>query len=207
MPDDHRAAPSSPIVAVTSGTAGVLFGLIVGYLAATAQDSRPPATSQVPSSPPPAATVPPQSGLGLAADHELEAYKNVLARDPRNLAALTEVGNRLYDAQRYGEAVPYYQQAFALDSSNVSLSTDLGTALWYAGQADQALAQYAKSLAIDPSHGHTLFNIGIVRLEGKRDAKGALEAWERLLATNPAYPERDRVRTLMDQARARLGTP
>jgi tetratricopeptide (TPR) repeat protein len=53
-----------------------------------------------------------------------------------------ELANRLYDAGRYAEAIPYYQQAFTLDSTNVNVSTDLATALYYAGRVDEALAQF-----------------------------------------------------------------
>ena len=90
------------------------------------------------------------------------------------------------------EAIPYYQQAFTLDPKNVNVSTDLATALYYAGRADEALAQFDKSLAIDPKHGQTLFNVGIVRRDGKNDPKGAIAAWERLLASVPEYPRRAR---------------
>ena len=111
----------------------------------------------------------------------------------------------LYDAGRYAEAVGPYQQAFAGDSRNVNLSTDLGTALWYSGKPDEAIAQFNKSLAIDPTHPQTLFNLGIVKRDGKQDPAGAVQAWEKLLATNPSYPERDKVQQLMDQLKAQVG--
>ena len=113
----------------------------------------------------------------------------------------TELANKLYDAGRYAEAIPYYQQAFALDAKNVNVSTDLGTALFYAGRTDEALTQFDTSLAIDPSHAQTLFNLGIVRRDGKKDSRGAVEAWERLLNVAPDYPQADRVRTLIAQAK------
>lgn len=134
----------------------------------------------------------------------IEAYRDILARDPKNLTAVTTLGNKLYDAGRYAEAIPYYQQAFALDSRNANLSTDLGTALWYSGRPDEALAQYQKSLAADPKHSQTLFNIGIVRLDGKQDALGAIQAWEQLLSTSPTYADADKVRRLLAAARTKV---
>jgi tetratricopeptide (TPR) repeat protein len=83
----------------------------------------------------------------------------------------------------------------------VNVSTDLGTAMFYAGRPDEALAQLQASLAIDASHAQTLFNIGIVKRDGKNDRKGAVEAWERLLASNPGYPEAARVRSLINEAK------
>ena len=95
------------------------------------------------------------------------------------------------------------QQAFTLDPTNVNVSTDLATALYYAGRADEALAQFDRSLAIDPKHGQTLFNVGIVKRDGRNDPKGAIAAWERLLTSVPAYPEAARVRTMIAELKSR----
>lgn len=184
----------SPMNAVT-GIAGILFGIIVGYVIGSGQLQGPAATVAAA----PAAAAAPSTAL--VTDAELQSYKNILAQDPKNAGAAATLGNKLYDAGRYSEAVPYYQQALANDTKNVGVSTDLGTALFYAGRPDDALAQLGKSLAIDPNHAQTLFNIGIVRREGKQDRKGAVEAWERLLASNPGYPEAARVRSLIDETR------
>jgi tetratricopeptide (TPR) repeat protein len=131
----------------------------------------------------------------------LKAYRDILARDPKNLAAATAAGNMLYDAHRYVEAIPFYQQAFALNTTDVNVSTDLGTALWYAGRADDALSQYDRSLAINPTHSQTLFNVGIVKADGKRDYAGAIAAWEKLLATTPDYSNAANVRSLIEDAK------
>jgi len=184
----------SPMNAIT-GIAGILFGIIVGYVIGSGQFQ---ARTETPGAPLQAAA--PQSTT-LVTDADLQAYKNVLAQDPKNAGAAAALANKLYDAGRYSEAVPYYQQSLANNPTNVNVSTDLGTALFYAGRPDDALAQLQKSLAIDPKHGQTLFNIGIVRRDGKQDRKGAVEAWERLLASNPGYPEAARVRSLIDETK------
>ena len=178
-----------------TGIAGILFGIIVGYVIGSGQfQARAEAGGQV------AQAAAPQSTT-LVTDADLQAYKNVLAQDPKNAGAAAALANKLYDAGRYSEAVPYYQQALANDPKNVNVSTDLGTALFYAGRPDEALAQLQKSLDLDPKHAQTLFNIGIVRRDGKQDRKGAVEAWERLLASNPSYPEAARVRSLIAETK------
>lgn len=140
----------------------------------------------------------------VANEQELQAYRNVLASDPKNARANTELANRLYDAGRYAEAIPYYQQAFASDARNVNVSTDLATALYYAGRPDEALAQFEKSLAIDPRHGQTLFNLGIVHRDGKHDPKRAIAAWERLLGAVPDYADAGKVRTMLAELKSRV---
>jgi tetratricopeptide (TPR) repeat protein len=137
-------------------------------------------------------------------ESELRGYRDILARDPRNVRAAVQAGNLLYDGQRYVEAIAFYQQAFALNPVDINVSTDLGTALWYSGRADEALTQYDLSLKLDPKHAQTLFNVGIVRSDGKRDYVGAVAAWELLLQSNPAYPGAARVRELIADARQKL---
>ena len=197
MSDRHRDS-ITPLTAVT-GIAGVLFGVIVGYMlgvSRTGAGSLPVAASTTAStSPQPTAVV---------NEQELQGWRNILATDPKNVRANVELGNRLYDAGRYTEAIPYYQQAFTLDPKNVGVSTDLATAMYYAGRSDDALAQLDRSLTIDPKHGQTLFNIGIVKRDGRNDPKGAIAAWERLLASVPDYPDAPMVRTMIAELKARV---
>lgn len=188
----------SAMNAVT-GIAGILFGVIVGYIIGAGQ--LPNAASVSSPGPPQAATTAAAPQPALVTEADLQPYRDILANDPKSAKAAERLGNRLYDAGRYAEAVPYYRQSLANDPKNVNVSTDLGTALYYSGQADEALVQLQKSLALDGRHAQTLFNVGIVKRDGKNDRKGAVEAWERLLATSPGYPDAAKVRTLIDQSK------
>jgi len=177
--------------------AALFVGLLGGYVIATMGRS--------PGAAPAVTTAGVQAAAAPVVDESaLSAYRDILARDPANAGAAAGAANLLYDAGRYAEAVPYYQQAFALKPTDINISTDLGTALWYSGRADEALAQYDRSLTIDPAHAQTLFNVGIVQADGKHDYAAAVRAWERLLSATPDYPEAGRVRSLIDGARAKL---
>ena len=191
----QAASPFSPMSAI-AGLAGILLGVIVGYIIGAGQ-----AQAGAASVPAVAAAANADPHVHLANEEELKAYRDILERDPKNVKAAVDLGNKLYDAGRYAEAVPYYQQALALEPTNISVSTDLGTALYYAGRTDEALAQLDRSLAIDRTHAQTLFNIGIIKREGKKDAAGAVKAWEQLLAANPTYADAGKVQTLIAEAR------
>jgi len=175
-----------------------MFGTMAGYIIAIETGNRPAAASVAQ-----AATAPANPAAPILDESELRAYREILARDPKNFAAAVKAGNLLYDAQRYPDAIGFYQQAFALQPADINVSTDLGTALWYAGRPDEALAQYEKSLAINGAHAQTLFNVGIVRADGKRDYAGAVAAWDALLKTNPGYPDTAKVRSLIADAQAK----
>jgi tetratricopeptide (TPR) repeat protein len=77
----------------------------------------------------------------------------------------------------------------------------LGTSLWYTGDADGAIAEFQKALKYQPYHPDTLFNLGIVRWQGKSDPKGAIEAWEQLLEKNPGYPQKQQLQEYIEKAK------
>lgn len=177
-----------------SAVAGALFGVIAGYLIA---GGRP--ASVVPASAPNASA--PGAAAPAGNDAQIQTYHDIVAQNPKNVTAQIQLANLLYDSGKYEQSVGHYEKAFALDPKNVNVSTDLGTALWYTGKADAALAQFEKSLAIQPDHPQTLFNVGIVKRDGKNDKAGAIAAWERLLAANPTYTEAAKIRQLIDEAK------
>jgi cytochrome c-type biogenesis protein CcmH/NrfG len=191
----HAQSPFSALNAMT-GVAGVLFGLISGYILGAGEAQYTPAAAA-----PTSASLPSDHPTTVVNEAEVKAYKDILAADPKNAKAAVELANRYYDAGRYAESVPYYRQALAIDPKSANVSTDLATALYYSGQTEEALAQLNASLSIDPTHAQTLFNIGVVKRDGKKDAKGAADAWERLLNA-PNYPEAERVRTMLAQAKS-----
>ncbi len=128
-----------------------------------------------------------------------------LRADPNNVETLMQLGNFYYDHydhQLYQKATEYYGRALELRPNDMNVRTDLGTAYWYSGLPEKAVTEYEKSLALDPTDANTLFNLGVVRLEGLKDAKGAIAAWEKLLATNPQAQQRQQAMELIAKARA-----
>jgi len=196
MSSRHRDSVT-PLTAVT-GIAGALFGIIVGYMLGVSQKEAAPLPMAA------STTAAAPAAVAVPNEQELQGWRNILASDPKNLRANVELANRLYDAGRYADAVPYYQQAFAADTKNVSVSTDLATALYYAGRSDDALVQFDRSLKINPNHAQTLFNLGIVKRDARNDARGAIAAWERLLTSVPDYPDAAKVRTMIGELKSRV---
>jgi cytochrome c-type biogenesis protein CcmH/NrfG len=125
----------------------------------------------------------------------------LLKTNPNNFDLLAKLGNLYYDSKAYTQAVEYYEKALAIQPNNADVRTDLGTAYWYTGNADKAIANFEKALAIRPNHPGTLLNLGIVKWQGKKDPKGAIVAWEKLLQTNPDYPQKEQVQKLIEGAK------
>ena len=75
------------------------------------------------------------------------------------------------------------------------------------GDVDGALAQLNRALSYDPKDANALFDLGMVRLQGKQDGPGAVAAWQRLLKTNPqmSSERRAQVQKLMADVLTTLG--
>lgn len=140
----------------------------------------------------------PGGGMGEPApavsESELKTAEAIVAKNPNNIQAMTDLANLYFDAKRYEDSITWYQKILDKNPRDVNISTDLGTAYWYTNRPDEALAQFDRSLQIDPNHAQTLYNVGIVRLHGKNDIPGAVTAWEKLIATNPNYPQAQKLK-------------
>jgi cytochrome c-type biogenesis protein CcmH/NrfG len=143
-----------------------------------------PAARQAPA----ASTAGSQSAAVLDQD-TVQALRNVADRNPKDVEPRVQLGNLYFDAERYTDAIVWYEAAFALKPNDPNVSTDLGVAYYYTNQPDRAIAQFEKSLAADPNHTKTLLNLGIVKAFGKQDLDGAAQAWQRVVAISPASPE------------------
>jgi cytochrome c-type biogenesis protein CcmH/NrfG len=74
------------------------------------------------------------------------------------------------------------------------------------GNADAAIAEFNKALTYAPTNPNTLFNLGLVKWQGKKDAAGAIADWEKLLAANPHYEGRDKVEQMMTEVKQHAAT-
>ena len=183
------------------GLAGVLLGLLAGWIIGSQQTGVPPSTPvpAVQEAQAPAAQRPASPALD---ENRVAQLKAEADSDPRNVAPRIQLGNLYFDSERFEDAARWYTDALAIDPRQVSVSTDLGIAYYYSNQPDKALEQFDKSLAIDPTHSKTLLNIGVVRAFGKQDLEGAAQAWERVLQVAPNSEEAARARQGLEGIRA-----
>ena len=185
--------------AVAFGIAGVLFGLIAGWVIgaqqATMRPGAPPPQAQAAA---PASGTAPSTRAAVLDDTKVNALKNVAEREASNATPRIELGNLYFDAERYDEAIKWYEDALRLDPNDVNVSTDLGVCYYYTNQPDRALAQFEKSLKIDPKHAKTLLNVGIVRAFGKQDLDGASQAWQQVIKLSPDSPEGQAAKRALD---------
>ena len=121
----------------------------------------------------------------------IEEYRNVLAEDPHNLAAIIALGNAYFDAGQWKQAIHYNEQALLLDPANADVITDTGTCYRNLGMPDRAIAEYERALRSEPTHQNALFNLGIVYGYDRKNYAMAIRYWERLLHVSPKHPRAD----------------
>jgi len=183
--------------------AGILFGLVVGYMAAgwdvmprpAAVVAAPGARAGAPAGAPPSARLDPD---------EVQALAALAARQPGDTAVRVELGNLHMDAERWDEAVRWYREALAVNPGLVDTITDLGASLVSAGRPEEALPEFERVLQADPGHRNALYNKGIALLQMGRGADAAA-AWEELLKRHPEDPQLQGLRGRIEQIRATAG--
>ena len=183
---------------IAFGVAGILFGLIAGWIIGTqyepAAETPAAATASAPAN---TANQPPPLD-----EAKVTAFRSVAERDPTNAAPRAQLGDLYFDAERFDDAVKWYEEAFKLSANDVRVSTQLGMAYYYTNQTDRALQQLDRSAKIDPKHAETWLNIGFVRAFGKQDLSGAEEAWQQVVKIAPEGPEGQAAKRALESLRS-----
>jgi tetratricopeptide (TPR) repeat protein len=186
---------------IVFAVAGMCFGVILGWVIGTQQaDGRAPVAAT------PSAQ---QQQQGPVLDEgRVQALTTIVESDPKNASAHVQLANVYFDAERWEDAIQWYERALVLDPNNADVSTDLGVSYYYTNRPDQALAHFERSLKIDPKHTKTLLNKGIVLAFGKQDLRAAAEEWKKVVELAPDSPEGQAARRALEGvASAHAGGP
>jgi cytochrome c-type biogenesis protein CcmH/NrfG len=170
-------------------------GLAIGYLFRGSQ-SPVPAVPPVADAQASAQPSPHGGGVGSGKMPSLEQMKQMadkkaapllekMKSDPNNSDLLVQVGKIYNSTHQFKEAASYYDKALRIDPRNVAIRTEMASCLYYSGEVDAAITQLQQSLHYDPTDADSLFNLGMMKWQGKQDSKGAVAAWQELLKANP----------------------
>lgn len=189
---------------IAFGIAGVIFGLIAGWIIGSQQATLLPGQAA-----PVAASAPAQQAPAGAAptaaildETRVKALTTVAEQQPASAQPRVELGNLYFDAERYSDAIKWYGEALKLSPADVNVSTDLAVSYYYTNQPDRALQQFDQSLKINPTHTKTLLNQGIVRAFGKQDLAGAEQSWQQVIQLDPNSAEGQAAKRALDSLRS-----
>jgi cytochrome c-type biogenesis protein CcmH/NrfG len=175
--------------AYAMGVICLVVGLAIGYLFRGSQSptvpAPPTAKAQVSAPATAGGPVPSLEEMKQRADRKAGPLLEKLKSDPSNADLLVQVGNLYKAAHQFEAAAGFYDRALQADPKNVDIRTEMASCLYYNGDVDGALSQLQQALRYDPKDANSLFNLGMIKWQGKQDSKGALAAWQQLLKANP----------------------
>jgi cytochrome c-type biogenesis protein CcmH/NrfG len=207
MASNSESLASSPAPGWTPGQVSLLaavclvLGLVGGYFlpaGKAANSAHPPSVASAPNAPHPMPTMEQMKAL---ADAKAAPLLEKLKTTPNDAGLLAQVGAIYNSMHQFKEAARYYDKSLKLDPKNVPIRTELASSLYYSGDVDGALAQLDQALKYDPQDTNSLFNIGVIRWKGKKDAAGAIAAWQQLLKVHPDLDRRPIVEKMIAEAR------
>jgi cytochrome c-type biogenesis protein CcmH/NrfG len=182
----------------------LFLGLAVGFLLrgseSQARASNVASNASMPE-PPVAAQMPTLEQMKHMADKQVAPLLEQLNKDPKNKDLLMKAGYFYKSAHQFKDAAAYFERALQVDPKNVAVRTELASCLYYDGDVDGAVAQLDEALKISPKDANSLFNLGVIRWKGKKDAAGAIHAWQELLQTNPNLDKKPIVERMIAEAR------
>lgn len=191
----------------------VLVGLAFGYLVRgtgpvvqTADNTAAAMHASAPEMPSQGAAqqqMPSLDDMKRMADKKVEPLVAQLKDDPKNVKLLVDIANAYKSAHQFAQAADYYGRALEQKPADGAIRAEAGGALYYAGDTDRAIATFQDGLKYKPNDAATLFNLGVMKLQKKNDAKGAIEMWQKLLKTNPNLPaeKRTQVQQMIAEAK------
>ncbi|MGB2625860.1 MAG: tetratricopeptide repeat protein [Candidatus Acidiferrum sp.] len=146
--------------------------------------------------------VPTMDQMKQMAAVQTSALLEKLKGDPKNVALLVQIASVYKSSHQFKDAAEYYNRALKIEPKNVTYRTEMASCLYYSGDVDGALDQLNQSLKLKPTDPNSLFNLGMIKYQGKKDPAGAIAAWEQLLKTNPNLERKPAVEQMIAEAKA-----
>jgi cytochrome c-type biogenesis protein CcmH/NrfG len=182
---------------IAFGIAGILFGLIAGWIIGSQYEATRSEPVTAPSAA--AAAAPQAPPLDEA---KVTAFRSVAEREPANATPRVQLGDLYFAAERFDEAAKWYDEALKISPNDAKVSSQLGMAYYYTNQIDRAVQQLERSTKIDPKHVESWLNLGFVRAFGQQDLDGAEAAWQQVLTISPDAPEGQAAKRALESLRA-----
>lgn len=139
---------------------------------------------------------PSQSGDD-AQDHIAELLDQV-KKEPENVMLLTELGNALFDAGKYQDAIIYYGKVLEITPDNNFVRTDMGIAYFFTGDPARAIDEFNKVLEMDPGFKQAIIVSAFVYDQTGNYGK-AIEFYQRFLEVAPDDPRAAQVKQRINE--------
>ncbi len=123
-----------------------------------------------------------------------------LKANPNGWQENVELGNFLFDNQRFNNAIPYYKKALEIKPDVPDIMVDAGVCYFNLKQFEQVKTYFEQALALDKNHVNALYNLGIVSAQLGEMPK-MVEYWERLINVAPESEQARSAQRMIDQVK------
>jgi|ERR1043165_1044409 tetratricopeptide (TPR) repeat protein len=148
---------------------GFALGIVIGtfFIGPHLAKPAPASTAGVANAAEPETTSAPPMAQMNAVREQLSALKQRVERDPRDTAALTQLGTMYMDAAKFPQAIDYFERALAV-REDPTTRADLGICYKQNGQLEKALAAFQRAASEAPEQWQSLYNEALVLGEMQR---------------------------------------
>ncbi len=194
------------LVVVIAFLAGLVVGAFSFQYFIRKKDVQTARVPQKPQMAPQESPAPPPGPSPAEVASKIDALKEIVKKDPKNLSAWVELGNLYFDSNQPQEAIKAYTEYLKIKPDSADVRTDLGIMYRNAGEIDKAIDEFKKAAQIDPKHINSRYNLGLVLLHDKRDIKAAVKVWEDYLKVDPNSERAQRIKAQLDKLKTMANT-
>lgn len=131
--------------------------------------------------------------------------KRRVETDPKDRGAVVQLANLYYDANKFDQAIEYYEKALTLDRKDPNVLTDMANSYWLAGNVERAKELLKEAQQSFPDHWQSAGSLFFLAVTA-RDSALAKEALERVRSLNPGFEKLPEMEKLYeDMARGGRG--
>lgn len=139
-----------------------------------------------------------QQQLPAPSAEDVQRVQNALNADPENSQLQLQLGNMLFDSQRYREAILYYSKVLETDPNNADVRVDLGVSHYNLQEFKVAEEQFKLALKGQPDHLNALYNMGIVSLK-LGEVNQLISYWGQLIEKAPDSGQAQQAKAYLEE--------
>lgn len=144
------------------------------------------------------------AGLELEKDprkntQAINAYLNVIEREPTYVAAHINIGTIYYKQKKYVLAEKHYRIAISYDPRYAMARFDLGNVLDETGRVEEAIAEYKVALSLAPTYADAHYNLALA-YEKSNKSTTAMKHWRAYVRLDPSSDWAKMARSMMKKA-------
>lgn len=115
-----------------------------------------------------------------------ETYRLIVEADPSDIRMLCNLGVSLLKQEKFGDAIPRFQEALTRDEANPFAHLMLGVCHWKLRQPELAIDRLNRSLVLQPANPQAWLYLGLVALDAGR-WQDARTAFGKAIEVKPDY--------------------